>query len=510
MTTDSVPDVCLVLEGTYPFVPGGVSSWVHQLVTQMPELRFCVLHISPFAGFYDKHAYHVPHNVVRIDETFLQRNERTRQPGALDTRQAHFVHAFCAFTTRLCDGDVGGLRALAAALDLCGGAAPAAGTALLSRAFWHELVARYQAEADGESFQSFFWNWTFVHEPLLDILRTPLPRARAYHTVSTGYAGYLAALGKLRFGAPMMLTEHGIYNKERRIEIATAPWIPASRQGQALLDVNAPYFKKMWNRHFAMLSRACYEHADRIYTLFSGNKLEQVRDGAAPDRIEVVPNGIDVARFAATAARHLQRHGQGQDPFTVGFVGRVCPIKDVRTFIAAMRLVADVVPELTVRVLGPTQEDREYAADCERLAAELGLRDVVRFEGKKNLTDELDNLDVLVLTSISEAQPLVVLEAGAVGVPVVASDVGCCRELLEGRTAEDRALGPGGRLTPIASPGATARAVLELYADAELRRAMGESLKQRVERFYSQSAMIETYRAIYAKLTRAPAHSGAA
>ena len=318
--------------------------------------------------------------------------------------------------------------------------------------------------------------------------------------MSTGYAGYLAALAKLRFRVPMMVTEHGIYNKERRIEIATAAWIPASRQRRALLDVNAPYFKKMWNRNFAMLSRACYEQADRIYTLYSGNKAEQVRDGADPDKIEVVPNGIDVARFATTAQRHRER-AEGA-PFTVGFVGRVCPIKDVRTFVTAMRLVADVVPDVRVRVLGPMQEDREYADDCQRLASELGLQDNLHFEGKKNLTDELDTLDVLVLTSISEAQPLVVLEAGAVGVPVVTSDVGCCRELLEGRTAEDRALGPGGRLTPIASPGATARAVLGLYADPELRRSMGESLKQRVERFYSQSAMIETYRAIYTQLAR--------
>lgn len=496
--SDAMPDICLVLEGTYPFVPGGVSSWVHQLITNMPELQFCILHISPHRGFYGKHAYQLPTNVVGVHETYLMRHERVPSGGSPDRREAAFVKAFCEFTERVADQDQSGLPRLAHALDLCGGIAPMSGTTLLSRQFWHTLVARYEAEAESESFQSFFWNFVFVHEPLIDVLRTEIPRARAYHTVSTGYAGYLAAIAKLRYGAPAMLTEHGIYNKERRIEIATAPWIPKSREGQALLDVSAPYFKRMWNRHFAMLSRLCYEQADKIYTLYGGNKEEQIRDGAAPDRIEVVPNGIDVARFAKAAERKRQR-GEGDD-FTVGFVGRVCPIKDVRTFVAAMRLVADVVPGLRVRVLGPMEEDREYAEDCQRLARELGLADNVAFEGKKNLADELDSLDVLVLTSISEAQPLVVLEAGAVGVPVVASDVGSCRELLEGRTAEDRALGPGGLLTPIATPGATARAILTLYADSELRQAMGDSLKRRVERFYSQSAMIETYRSVYTLL----------
>ncbi|MEZ5963021.1 MAG: GT4 family glycosyltransferase PelF [Planctomycetota bacterium] len=503
-----LPDVCLVLEGTYPYVPGGVSSWVHQLVTQMPELRFSVLHISPHRGFFDKHAYALPDNVVGLAETFLQRDERARPRHDLDRREATFVRAFCQFTECFATSDVHGIEPLAAALNVCGGTPPPSGASLLSQPFWRELVERYEEEAGSQSFQSFFWNWMFLHEPLIDTLRVPIPRARAYHTVSTGYAGYLAALAKLRFGAPMILTEHGIYTKERRIEIATAAWIPESREGRALLDVTAPYFKKMWNRHFAMLSRTCYAHADRIFTLYGGNKTEQIRDGADADKIEVVPNGIDVARFQATAERHRAR---GEDaPFTVGFVGRVCPIKDVRTFIAAMRLVADVVPTLRVRVLGPTQEDPEYAEDCKHLAGELGLGDNVAFEGKKNLAEELHDLDVLVLTSISEAQPLVVLEAGAVGVPVVSTDVGCCRELLEGRTAEDRALGPGGRLTPIASPGATARAVLELYADADMRRSMGESLKQRVVRFYSQSAMIETYRQIYTDMVRRGRAQGAA
>lgn len=502
MSTAAVPDICLVLEGTYPFVPGGVSSWVHQLVTQMPELRFCVLHISPYPGFFAKRAFTLPANVVGFAETFLQRNERARPLAARDRRENVFVRAFCHFAERLAAGDVGGLPGMADALNLCGEVAPPSGTTLLSNPIWLELVERYGQEAASESFQSFFWNWMFVHEPLIDTLRVPLPRARAYHTVSTGYAGYLAALARLRYGARMMLTEHGIYTKERRIEIATAAWIPQSRESRALLDVTPPYFKKMWNRHFAMLSRVCYEHADRIFTLYGGNKAEQIRDGADPNKIEVVPNGIDVARFCQTAERHRAR--DEDTPFTVGFVGRVCPIKDVRTFIAAMRLVADVVPSLRVRVLGPMEEDAEYAQDCQRLASALGLADAIAFEGKKNLADELHDLDVLVLTSISEAQPLVVLEAGAVGVPVVSTDVGCCRELLEGRTAEDRALGPAGRLTPIASPGATARAVLELYADADLRRAMGESLRQRVERFYSQSAMIATYRQTYGELAGNP------
>jgi glycosyltransferase involved in cell wall biosynthesis len=131
------------------------------------------------------------------------------------------------------------------------------------------------------------------------------------------------------------------------------------------------------------------------------------------------------------------------------------------------------------------------------MAEQLGLGEQVRFEGPVDVRAELPHVDVLVLSSISEAQPLVVLEAGALGVPVVATDVGSCRELLEGRTAEDRALGIGGLLAPIASPGAVAERVLRLHASPELRARMGASLRERVRRHYDEADMVATYRGIY-------------
>ena len=92
---------------------------------------------------------------------------------------------------------------------------------------------------------------------------------------------------------------------------------------------------------------------------------------------------------------------------------------------------------------------------------------------------------------------MVVLEAGALGVPTVATDVGSCRELLEGRTTPDQALGTGGLLTPIASPGEVARCVLELHANPDLRRRMGAAMQQRVRKYYDERDMVEAYRGVY-------------
>src|SRR3546814_17921359 len=92
----------------------------------------------------------------------------------------------------------------------------------------------------------------------------------------------------------------------------------------------------------------------------------------------------------------------------------------------------------------------DYAADCEALVAELGIGNAVQFAGRVDVAQWLPRIDLIVLTSLSEAQPLVILDGGACGVPVVAPDVGSCREMIEGRTPTvDR---PGGTGTEPVNP----------------------------------------------------------
>lgn len=484
-------DVCLVLEGTYPYVAGGVSSWVHHLVRSMPDLTFSILHISPQSDHYDSGpVYKVPANVAWIREVPLRSAARERRTNAAGRA---LIARFWEFAESIHhDGDPVADFARVAQAVRDGAVHPL--EFLRSRHGWERMLHSYQ-DAPDESLLTFFWTWQFANESLINVLNAPIPDAGLYHTVSTGYAGVLAAAACIAHGRPMILTEHGIYTKERRIEIHAAEWIHDWDPGVFEIGARAPYFRRFWNRHFQVMSRICYANAAEIFTLYHDNSRDQIDDGADPAKIRIIPNGIDVERLAqaAEAARGRPRHAR----FTVGFVGRVCPIKDVRTFIAAMRLVAQVVPDVLVRVMGPMEEDPDYAQDCQRLASELELEDNVRFEGRVDIAAELPQLDVMVLTSISEAQPLVVLEAGAVGLPVVATDVGSCRTLLEGGPPEDRALGPGGLLTPIASPGATARAVLELHRDPELRREMGRNLEARVRRYYHQRDMIDAYHKIY-------------
>jgi polysaccharide biosynthesis protein PelF len=175
----------------------------------------------------------------------------------------------------------------------------------------------------------------------------------------------------------------------------------------------------------------------------------------------------------------------------------VVPIKDVRGFIRAMRSVVAAMPEVEAWIVGPEDEDKEYARECHELVAALGLGNKVKFLGFQKPDEIFPRLGLTVLTSISEALPLVILESFASGVPVVATDVGSCRELIEGRQPEDRALGPAGSVVHIAAPEETASAIVSLMRDPNAwSRARAAGL-ERVQRFYTREQMFAAYRGVY-------------
>jgi glycosyltransferase involved in cell wall biosynthesis len=103
----------------------------------------------------------------------------------------------------------------------------------------------------------------------------------------------------------------------------------------------------------------------------------------------------------------------------------------------------------------------------------------------------------MVLSSLSEAQPLTILEAGAAGIPCVTTNVGSCREILLGSPDEDPALGPGGFVTDVVAPDQIADAVVTLLRDDKLRESMGTSLRERVSRYYSSEGSRDAYNELY-------------
>lgn len=499
-----VADVCLVLEGTYPYVQGGVSSWVHQILTELPELTFAILFLGSTREQTAKRRYTVPPNVVELREVFLFERlpkEEVEPRKWSGPRREEFYRLLWAFYEVTTEADrLGAWWAVIDHLDK-GGVNPSFGNLLRDEEAWDLLTAMNDRAAAGESFIDFFWAVRFLHLPVWTALlaRQEMPEARMYHSVSTGYAGMLGAIAARRRGAPYLITEHGIYTKERIAEISQATWIydPPGRYFD--VDRGLGPLKQMWIGLFVLLGRVSYAGAHRLISLFEGNTALQIEFGAEARRLDVVPNGIDPAKFeAARTKRRARLEAAAADAeIVIGFIGRVVPIKDVKTLIRAARTVVAREPRAVFHLIGPVEEDPEYVAECRQMVELMGLTEKVLFRGPQNVREILADIDVGIMTSISEGLPLVILEGFAAGVPCVATDVGACRELIFGRTAEDKALGRAGLLTKICSPLDTADALLAVIGNRANFIKMGEAGRTRIEQYFRQDDIMGIYRRLY-------------
>ena len=488
-------DVCLILEGTYPFVSGGVATSIHQLVCSMPDIRFSILSISPFPNPNREYRYKLPSNVLDIQDVYLHnaadhgkpswRGHRLRSIEKLATVQEALLggkyEAFSELLPLLRDPDT--------ALSLA--------DVFETREAWQLIIENYQKYAEDVSFLDYFWTVRSILLPLLNTMKCPIPPARLYHVVSTGYAGLLAAIAKNTQDAGLLLTEHGVYTHERLLEISQATWIYTPQKERFRVQRDLSYFKRVWLGFFELLGKMTYFNADKIITLYEGNRLKQIASGASPEKISIIPNGIDLQSYHDIVLKAQAHHRK-----TVAFIGRVVTIKDVKTFLHAAKIVLVSRPETEFFILGPTDEEPDYYKECRDLCRGLGLDSDVRFTGKVDMKDWYPKIDLVVLTSLSEAQPYVLLEANAVGIPVIASDVGACREMLEGRSAEDKLLGASGLLTGVAHPEETAAAILKILGSNELWTESSETGRTRVMTYYDQDDLISKYLNLYEQMMR--------
>jgi polysaccharide biosynthesis protein PelF len=487
-------DICVFVEGTYPYVTGGVSAWLHNLISNLPEFNFAIVHLASRPEPDRKARYQFPPNVVGIEEVFLHSSTLIQRPSTCRhaPRRWQSVQAFHdAVTRQSADAEVEQLR------DICqpGRDRLDASDLLYAQEAWDLLVERYQVNSPTRPFLDYFWTFRATHLPFFVLNDATFPQAKLYHAISTGYAGYAAALASLQTGTPLLLTEHGIYTRERDMEITLATWMEetATTSGSNRIAAHGTYLKSWWANMFRFMSRFTYRMCDCIVSIAPVNQQYQIRDGAEPWKLRLIPNGINIDRFG-----HLSSQDRiDSNRFTIGFVGRVVPIKDVKCFIQAIKIASATLSDIRAFIVGPTDEDPDYFAECQELIALLELGDVVRFTGRANVLEYYAEMDVLVLTSLSEGQPLVILEANCAGIPVVASDVGACRDLVEGHTAQDRSLGASGLITPPASPQQTAEAIIRLCKNETLRQQMARAGQERVRRFYREDAVYDAYRDLY-------------
>ena len=148
---------------------------------------------------------------------------------------------------------------------------------------------------------------------------------------------------------------------------------------------------------------------------------------------------------------------------------------------------------LKLWIMGPFDEDPEYAAECFKMVETMEIPDI-EFTGRIQITEYLGWMDMTILTSISEGQPLTILESFAAHVPVIATDVGNCKGLLYG---EDDDFGHAGILTHIMNIEEIATAMVHMAENPEVRKQMGDIGYRRLMRKYKIEDMKKTYEGIY-------------
>jgi len=469
--------VCIIAEGCYPYVVGGVSSWLQMILEGMPDVDFTVFTIAVDESQRGQFKYTLPANVTAVQENFLMSDMGAYNAGRRRRRKKPLPppHALTLRSLVMSAEEI----PWKAVCEIVHAPDFDASAYLNGCDFFNAAKERYRRDGINCPFSDYLWTLRSMFQPMFTLLTWKIPEADIYHAVSAGYAGVAGALGSALYGSPFLLSEHGIYTREREEELIRSTWTKG-------------YFKDMWIRHFYSLSAFAYEQADTVVSLFHQNAEAQEDLGCVPDKIRIIPNGVSVESYRDVKP---SRHPDGI--VNIGAVVRVTPIKDIKTMILAFHEVKARLPSTRFYIMGSGDEDPEYYQECLDLIEQLDMRDI-ELTGRINIRDYLPDMDILVLTSISEGQPLAILEGMLFRKPWVATNVGCCRQLLYGAPGDGE--GQAGFVAPVMDVQKLARYILRLANDADMRREMGETGYRRACKYYRLEDMFEAYSSLYQEL----------
>jgi Glycosyltransferase len=257
-------DVLFIAEGTYPFIKGGVSTWVHQIITGMRDLNFGVLFLGSRPEDYKSIGYELPDNLVYLEAVFLfseEENVKTKKVKRESERvkllriflddkvfEEHWqeVVSFSYFNEVSYE-------------DF-----------LYSKNSWELIEELYEELEIDAPFVDYFWTMRNLFTPLFVVAKLGMSLEKKeiglIHSPSTGYAGFLGSLMSREYKIPFILTEHGIYTKERKIDILNARWIGVQyRYLSKKYDMDT--LKNLWIKMFVNLGKISYYTAVEVLSL---------------------------------------------------------------------------------------------------------------------------------------------------------------------------------------------------------------------------------------------------
>ncbi len=261
--------------------------------------------------------------------------------------------------------------------------------------------------------------------------------------------------------------------------------------------------------HMHPKMRWLYVLLERITMFFSQMNLSQspedipvaIEEGiCAPDRIKLLGNGIDITvldpslqtveKRLATRAK-LGLHANHK---VVGMVGRFVAEKGYREMLQAAQIIKRTAPEVRFIFIGPIEPDKKDGL-VPGIISDMELDDVVQFLGHRtDMPDLYAIMDVFALPSHREGFPRAPMEAAAMGVPAVVTNIRGCRE-----TVADKVTG---YLIPVRNPEALATALLDLLYDDAKRFAFGQAARAKAVAEFDEQLVFDKVKAEYARLLR--------
>ncbi len=485
-------DVMLLAEGTYPYVRGGVSSWISQLIIGLSDIKFGICFIGSKKSEYGEIRYDLPNNLVHLEINYIFNDDTINSSKAIRGKKYAFetiykLHNSFKLKEQNIPNAIKNIDFFIKDITFK--------DFLHSKLSWEYINKKYQENCPDLPFIDYFWTLRNIHRPIWTLAKIvkKLPKTKLFHSPSTGYAGFLGMLASYNADTPFILTEHGIYTRERKIDMLKADWIKFQKSNLLKQPEELNYIKQMWVNFFIKIGEFAYDRAELILSLYPGAQKIQIQLGAKKEKTQVVPNGVDVDSLRQTITTR-------QDPPqpVITLIGRVVPIKDIKTFIRAIKITNEKIQNLEAWIVGPTEEDEEYFQECKQMTESLGLDNTIKFLGFQNIKEILPKSAIQTLTSISEGMPLVILEGFAAGVPCVATNVGSCEDLIYGALDNaDIELGAAGAITNIASPLELAKQYIYFLSDFQAWKKAQKIALERVERYYREDLFLKKYRDIY-------------
>ena len=503
-------DVAIVMESTYPYLKGGVSAVVHDIITGNPDLTFGIIHITWDSHSPRKDLYGMPDNIAWVKVLYLSMEEHQEDFLRARPRDLRMSRRQRRELSR---------RVLGALLALAQEGRTEPLWEIISEGLsasrrypvWAILGTREFMEAYhdlmpdlGMSMTDIFWCLRDFFSLAYAVLAEPVPRAQVYHAHTTGYAMLLGVNAAREHGTRVLLTEHNLYVRdtvntllERRLDLNVR------LTDYRTFDVTGR--ERMWMAWWLEMGRLCYPYAYASTYLYPRAITEANELGGDAGRAIVIPNGIVTSEFDASYAARLaaieeiKKEGADKHLWKLVYIARVVPIKGLLDMIDSVRLMVDRGLNIHLDVCGPTEHMPSYFEQCLTRIVEQGLESVITIRGTVKVRELLPEFDLFVLPSYNEGLPVVSLETMGAGIPTVSTDVGAVRSVVEDLivTDEGETWDPCGIIIEPGDPAVMADKVQEVISDVDLYERLSLNARGRVEAAYDLVKVNASYNKIY-------------